>query len=295
MIKILFIGCVESSYMLLRRLLEEKKNVVGVITKREQGINSDFCDLAPLCEDYSIPVCFVKNVNDEEARLFIESQEPDIGYCFGWSQLIKDEVIEMFPKGIVGFHPAALPCNRGRHPIIWALALGLPETASSFFMIDPGTDEGDIVSQRRIEITYEDNARTLYNKIMDVALDQEVKLTNEIEQNHLVRIKQNPNDGNTWRKRGKSDGQIDWRMSTNAIYNLVRSLTKPYVGAHFVFKDEEYKVWKAEEVRLTGYDNIEPGKVLRIHSNNSVDIKVSDGAIRLVDYEHAPIKEGDYL
>ncbi|MFQ8877714.1 MAG: hypothetical protein ACLR7N_03875 [Roseburia hominis] len=42
--------------------------------------------------------------------------------------------------------------------------------------------------------------------------------------------------GNVWRKRGKRDGEIDWRMSSRAIYNLVRALTKPYVGAHFVYR-----------------------------------------------------------
>jgi len=37
------------------------------------------------------------------------------------------------PLGVVGFHPAALPANRGRHPLIWALFLGLKKTASTFF------------------------------------------------------------------------------------------------------------------------------------------------------------------
>ena len=35
--------------------------------------------------------------------------------------------------GVLGFHPSELPKNRGRHPLIWALALGLKKSASTFF------------------------------------------------------------------------------------------------------------------------------------------------------------------
>ena len=43
-------------------------------------------------------------------------------------------------------------------------------------MINAEADEGDIVSQRSIEITYEDDSRTLFDKIMAVDLNQEVEL-----------------------------------------------------------------------------------------------------------------------
>lgn len=71
--------------------------------------------------------------------------------------------------GVIGFHPAALPNNRGRHPIIWALALGLNETASTFFKMDEGADTGDIVSQVKIPICESDYAADLYENIMCAA------------------------------------------------------------------------------------------------------------------------------
>ncbi len=295
MLSILFIGCVESSYRLLSELIANHKNVVGVITKEESKFNSDFCDITPLCEANSIPYRFVHNVNDDDSLDFIKSVAADICFCFGWSQLLKEDLIGLFPKGVVGFHPAALPNNRGRHPLIWALALGLEETASSFFMINSGADEGDIVSQRRIEIEYEDDARTLYDKVMDVASKQEIEIVEAFDRNTLTRIKQNTEEGNSWRKRGKADGLIDWRMSGRAIYNLVRSLTRPYVGAHFVYGENEYKVWKVKEIELAGKKNIEPGKVLSVNIDGTIDVKVADGAIRLVDYDKPQLNEGDYI
>ncbi len=293
--RILFIGCVESSQRLLLKLIEKEKNVVGVITRERSNFNADFVDLMPLCKEHEIPCHYVNNVNDEDSIEFIRSLSPDIGYCFGWSQLLKEELLQMFPRGVVGFHPAALPNNRGRHPIIWALALGLQETASSFFMMNVGADEGEIVSQRKIEISYYDDAKTLYDKILNEAEEQEIEFTEAYETGTIQFIPQSPQEGNSWRKRGKEDGRIDWRMSGRSIYNLVRSLTRPYVGAHFVYQGQDHKVWKVMELQLDGQENIEPGKVLDVHEDGTIDVKVADGAVRLMDFEQLQIQKGEYI
>ena len=293
--KILFIGCVESSYRLLETLLKNQKDVSGVITKGKSDFNSDFCDLIPLCKRYQIPYQCVKNVNDADSISFIHEVKPDICFCFGWSQLLKDNLIGLFPMGAVGFHPAALPYNKGRHPLIWALALGLEKTASSFFMLNVEADKGDIVSQRSVEITYEDNARTLYDKVMAVAIEQEIELVNAFEDGTVSCIPQSGEKGNSWRKRGKADGTVDWRMSSRNIYNLVRSLTKPYIGAHFVYDGKEYKVWKVQEIDTPDMQNFEPGKVIAVNTGGTIDIKVGDGGIRLLEFDAFEIKTGDYI
>ncbi len=53
--RILFTGCVESSFRLLEKLIQEGKDVAGVITKRKSAFNDDFHDLYPLCEKHGIP------------------------------------------------------------------------------------------------------------------------------------------------------------------------------------------------------------------------------------------------
>ena len=275
--RILFIGCVMSSHVFLETLIKTKINIVGVITKSESAFNSDFKDLTPLCRENNIPCICVKNTNDNEVIHFIKEMNPDIGYCLGWSQLIKQEVIELFPMGMVGYHPTALPYNRGRHPIIWALALGLERTASSFFMMEKGADTGDIISQRDVDITYEDNAKTLMDKLLVCGAEQIVEITEDFERGTIKRIVQKESESNFWRKREKKDGCIDWRMSSRTIYNLVRSLTKPYVGAHFLMNDKEVKVWSVREIicKTGQYDNIEPGKIINV-TDNSFVVKAGD-------------------
>ncbi len=293
--RVLFIGCVESSYRLLERLIIEKIEVVGVLTKEKSLFNSDYRDLRPLCCKASIPCHFIEDVNDDESIRVIQTMRPDLGLCFGWSQLLKENVIRMFPKGVVGFHPAALPKNRGRHPLIWALVLGMEETASTFFFINSGADEGDIISQRFIPISYDDDAQTLYDKVLSVAVKQEIEVIDAIKKETINITRQDIKQGNSWRKREKADGIIDWRMSSRGIYNLVRGLTRPYVGACFEYKGYTYSVWKCEEIKVYGYENYEPGKVIAVDSDGSMDVKVGEGGIRLIDYDKIDINVGEYI
>lgn len=293
--RIVFIGCVMSSEEFLNRLLLEGKNVVGVITKQKSDFNSDFVDLKRLCEENGMDYFYTTNVNGEDVKNYIKEKKPDLILCLGWSQLLDKEVLEIPKIGCIGFHPAELPYNRGRHPLIWALALGLNKTASTLFFMDQYADSGDIISQEEIRIDYQDDAMSLYHKVMECAKEQLIESLKRIENGELQVISQRKEKGNSWRKRGKEDGKIDWRMSSRNIYNLVRALTKPYVGAHFVYRGKEYKVWKVKEVFDKGYENMEPGKVIKKLENGHVFIKTGDNLIEMIEYDKAVLMVGEYL
>lgn len=293
--KCILIGCVKSSEVFLKKMISMKVNIVGVITKKKSDYNSDFVDLSYLCLENNIDVLYCENVNDCYVLDFIKQREIDVIFCFGWSQLLSADILEAAKYGGIGFHPAALPKNRGHHPIIWALALGLERTSSSFFLMDCSADTGKLLSVKDVVIDYKDDACSLYNKILNIAVYQ----LQELLENFVVMYEnatvQNLQEGNTWRKRSVEDGRIDWRMSSKSIYNLVRALTKPYPGAHFVYKNQIIKVWKVKEVISKDYTNIEPGKVLHSTVQGTFIVKTGDNLIEVLDYDNCIIEEGNYL
>ncbi|RAP34030.1 formyl transferase [Candidatus Marinamargulisbacteria bacterium SCGC AG-410-N11] len=295
--KIIFIGTVKSSYKKLALLCKLNANIVGVITKKESLFNADFQDLTPLCKKNNIPFIFSNtSVNDSYILNWVKEKSPDIIFCFGWSEIIKKDLLDIPKIGIIGYHPAALPQNRGRHPLIWALVLGLKETASTFFFMDQGADSGDILSQEKIHIIYSDNADSLYEKVTQTALNQITYFLPKLKNKTFDRIPQNHSKSNYWRKRGMRDGQIDFRMHSDIIYNLVRGLTTPYVGAHIVLLNKEIKIWKVKEVK-NNKKNIEPGKVLDVNSkNNTFIVKSGTHSIEILKHEFETLpKIGDYL
>ena len=292
--KILFIGTVEFSKIALQKLIELNAQVVGVCTKEKSEFNSDFADLRPLCEKNKIPFKYANDINSKDDCQWIKSLNPDIIFCFGWSNLLKKDILTLAPMGVLGFHPSKLPKNRGRHPLIWALALGLKKSASTFFFMDEGIDSGEILSQKDFDILSTDDAQILYDKFVNIALLQIEEFLPQLEKKTYQTIKQNDEVSNIWRKRAKIDGQIDFRMGSRAIYNLVRALTKPYVGAHINYKDKEIIVWKVEIIENEQH-NIESGKVLDI-SEDKILVKTYDGAIKITHHEFKKLPNvGEYL
>lgn len=295
--KIVFIGCVEFSYCALECLLAVNGvEIAGIITREESVINADFRSLKVIAEQRQIPYLIVNGNEQEKILGWISKVGPDVIYCFGWSYLLSKEILCSVPLGVIGYHPAALPKNRGRHPIIWALALGLKETASTFFFMDEGADSGDIINQRAIIINEYDDAAMLYKKVTSAALEQIPQFTLQLMSGKYERIKQDHDKANYWRKRNRNDGCIDWRMTAASIYNLVRALGKPYVGAHCLYKDKEVKIWKAELANIEGnFANIEPGKVIKC-DGNLIYVKCGEDLVKIVDHEFAEIpREGCYL
>ena len=293
--RLLFIGCVKSSALFLNKLIEVNAEIVGVITKSESKFNADFVDLGEICRDQSIDYLYVCNINDPVSKDYIKEKNADLILCLGWSQILDDEILKMPKMGCVGFHPAQLPFNRGRHPLIWALALGLERTASTLFLMDATADTGKIISQKYVEIDYVDDAASLYDKVMKVAVDQLIEVVQAFENNTIKMVSQSAEEGNAWRKRGKADGEIDWRMSSRSIYNLVRALAKPYVGAHFIYHDREYKVWCVKEVFEKGYENIEPGKIIKVISDQNFIVKAGDNLIEVTVCDKIQLTSGEYL
>jgi methionyl-tRNA formyltransferase len=83
-------------------------------------------------------------------------------------------------------------------------------------------------------------------------------------------------------------------MSARSIHNLIRALTKPYVGAHFNYREREIKVWKSD-APLEAAANIEPGKIIAVGIDGVV-VKCGEQAIRLLRTEPAFMPDvGEYL
>lgn len=281
--KIIFIGTVQFSFYTLNKLFDLNATIAGIVTQKASSFNSDYADLTPLAAKHNVPIHYTENINSVDSISWIKSQNPDIIFCFGWSNLLKTEILNLCSMGVVGYHPALLPMNRGRHPIIWALALGLKETGSTFFFMDKGADSGPILNQKKIDIIDTDDAHNLYDKIVSSSLLQIEEFLPALQNNTYAVSHQDQAKANYWRKRGKSDGIIDWRMSSKTIYNLVRALTKPYVGAHAEFDGKEIKIWKVEVINENPI-NAEPGKVISVE-DNSIYVRSADGIVRIVDHE----------
>ena len=296
--KIIFIGSVLFSSKILEKIIKMKINIDLVICKKKSPYNSDFFDLSKICIKNNINFKFINDINSTTSLKVIKNTYPDIILCFGWSQILKDKILSIPKNGVIGYHPSLLPFNRGCHPIIWALALGLKKTGSTFFWMNKKIDDGEIISQKKINITDNDNSNSLYKKIITTSLNQISNFLPKIYVNKSIKFnfKKNntPTFPNYWRKRKFLDGQIDWRMNSENIYNLIRSLSKPYVGSHFIYNGNIIKVWDSMK-KKTSLNNYIPGQIIKIN-HKFIEIKCGKGSIIIKrTKELNNLKEKDYI
>ena len=116
---------------------------------------------------------FILNQLIPETFKWIKKLNPDLILCIGWSEIIKTKILRLPRYGVFGYHPAKLPYNKGRHPIIWSLVLGLKETASTFIKLDKGVDTGAILDQKIIKIPQKYTSQDLYDKLIKISKIQQ--------------------------------------------------------------------------------------------------------------------------
>ena len=279
--KILFIGTVFFSKSILDVILRSKNQIVGAIGKKNNNFNSDYFDIVKYSKARNIQSIYSKNINSKQTAKWIRKKNPDLIFCIGWNNLLKKHILKIAPKGVIGYHPSDLPLNRGRHPIIWSIALGLKKIGSTFYFMDKKADNGKIISKKILKIKKNINSDLLYNDLTRTSKKQVKKILISFSKGNIKSLKQKSIKPNFWRKRNFDDGKIDWRMSAFNIQNLINALNKPYPGAHFIFKNKKYIVWKSQIIK-NKLKNIEPGKIIKILNKNPI-VKCGEDSIKLLN------------
>lgn len=298
--RVLFIGATRFSEQCLRELMEQGADVVAVITVDESRANfhADFADLEAVTAPHGIPIHRVSNINSPENVDLIRSLAPDLIFVLGWSQLISSKILTIPPRGCIGSHPSLLPRNRGRHPLVWALVEGLTDTGLTLFYLDEHCDSGDIVWQRSFPITLEDDAGSLYEKITALGREAIREILPQLGRGTAARIPQDHRLATYWRKRGEKDGEIHWSALTMTTYNLIRALTRPYVGAHTHLGGKKMVIWRSrlpQEQTPPAAIALPPGTVFVVAGNAEFRVRTGDGHLTIVDCklpEGADIRAG---
>jgi len=289
-LRIVFVGAVRFSEHCLREVFRCGGNVVSVFTlpPERAARHSDYVDLGPVAQAHGVPAVHLRERISAEANVSrVRDLSPDVIMVLGWSELISSDLISIPRIGCIGSHPALLPRNRGRHPLIWALVNGLKESGLTFFFIDEGTDTGDILWQKPFPITQDDDAGTLYKKIEDLAAEAIETFLPQLAGEAYPREKQDDQYATYLRKRTAEDGEIKWTETPATIFNLVRALTHPYPGAHTFLRNTKVRVWQCalpDADHLCGLDS-DCGEVLFAEGGCLHVAAGERGVVVITDYE----------
>ncbi len=232
--RVVFMGTPEFAVTILDRIIQEGHEVAGVVTTPDKpagrGQRMHISDVKKYALEHNLFLMQPEKMKDETFVAQLQSLNADVFVVVAFRMLPK-VVYSMPPKGTFNVHASLLPQYRGAAPIQWAVINGETKTGVTTFLLDEHTDTGAILRQSAVEITREDTAGTLHDKLMYAGADIAVETLRDLEsgnytplpQAEIAELKPAP-------KIFKEDMLIRWDDSAENIYNKIRGLS-PYPAA----------------------------------------------------------------
>jgi len=233
------IGCIG-----IRALLQNGFQIAAVFTHKDDSQeNIWFESVAALAASHNIPVFAPDDINHPIWIKKIRELAPDILFSFYYRNIIKPAILEIPPKGCLNLHGSLLPKYRGRSPINWAILKGEKQSGATLHYMTPRPDDGDIVCQTNVDISENDTARTVFDKVISASEKMLTDILPKIKAGTAPGIPQDHNQATYYGGRRPQDGEIDWNTANTEIKNLVRAVTHPYPGAFSFIGNRKCFIW----------------------------------------------------
>jgi methionyl-tRNA formyltransferase len=155
--------------------------------KHDTGIVQQdlFPDSTEMKYTKDVPTIEVANINEQKAIEFISGQKPDIIAVCGTS-VIKPDVFNLSRIGTINIHCGITPEYRSADPIFWALYNNEPDKVGvTIHFVDEGIDTGNIIYQKAVGVTGDDNLSTLYIKCIKAGAELMVNAIDDLEKGEV--------------------------------------------------------------------------------------------------------------
>lgn len=270
----------------------ERHDVVGIVgpdTTTPAG-PPGYDSFHNLASRHDIPVLATGQLSEPETLERLESVDPDVCLCAGWTEIIFQDVLNVPNETFLGIHASTLPQNRGGAPVNWAIIHDKSEVGLSLFEFVPEVDDGDVFAQTTVPIEPRDNIRTVYQRVTVAARELATETLAEIATGEAEPTPQDRSKATYLPQRKPEDGIVDWARPASAIVNWVRALTDPYPGAFTFYSGQRVTVWSAE--RATARSEAAPGTITAVEDGAGVVVAAGDGAVRLEQIQFADEPRG---
>ena len=246
--RIIFMGYHNIGYACLEALIELSRElgdeIVAVVTHADDPKeNIWFASVRQLAFDNYLPVYQPADPNDPAFVAAMQALQPDWLFSCYYRHMLKQPLLNLPRLGALNLHGSLLPRYRGRVPVNWVLVFGETETGVTLHYMEAKADRGDIVAQRRVPITPEDTAVTLFAQMTAAAGTLFRETYPLLRTGQAPRRPQDHAQASYCGGRTPADGKIDWTQPATAVYNLMRAVTHPYPGAFTTLAGRKLYIW----------------------------------------------------
>ena len=152
--KILFMGTPDIAVSMLKQILADGYDVIGVVTQpdkkagRKQELKMS--EVKQCALQHNIPVYQPVRIKDDYKDLMMLGADLIVTCAYG--QFIPSELLEAPTYGSINVHASLLPKLRGGAPIHKAIIYGEKETGMSIMRMVKAMDAGAVMAQCKVRI-----------------------------------------------------------------------------------------------------------------------------------------------
>ncbi|KLV28251.1 methionyl-tRNA formyltransferase [Niallia circulans] len=294
MTKVVFMGTPDFSVPVLQRLLEEKYEVIAVVTQPDRPVGRKKVLTPPPVKvealKHDIPVYQPEKIRQSDELKAIISLNPDIIVTAAFGQILPKELLDAPKFGCVNVHASLLPELRGGAPIHYSILQGKEKTGITIMYMAEKLDAGDIISVAEVEIEEEDTVGTLHDKLSRVGSDLLAETLPKLLAGEITPIPQKDEEATFAPNLKRADELIDWSVSGEEIYNKIRGLN-PWPVAFTLYQGKVMKVWAGKKVAKKR--DASPGTIVDITDHGPIVATGNDTYIQLTEVQPAGKKKMD--
>lgn len=278
--KIIFMGTPDFSAVVFEKL-NSVYPVSAVVTGVDKPVGRKMvltpCPLKVAAMNVGVPVLQYERVSRQGIE-DIEALEPDLVITAAFGQILSDRFLAIPKHGVINVHASLLPKHRGASPIQSAMLAGDKVTGITIMKTVKEVDAGDMLLKREIEISPEDYADTLFDKMAVIGGEAVVEAVRLIESGEAVFTPQNHDEASHCIKITKAEGQIDFNKDGVALRNFVHAMN-PWPSAYTFVGGKQLKV--IDLIPVEDDSDVETGTVIYADRQHGIVVKCADGAVRL--------------
>ena len=297
--RIVFMGTPDFASASLKKLIDEKFDVVGVFTQpdKPKGRGMELCasPVKELALENGLPVFQPVKMRDGTALAQIKALEPDILVVVAYGRILPDDILAVPKYGAINVHGSLLPKYRGAAPIQWAVRNGDKITGVTTMYLASEMDTGDIIYTAETEIGEYETSGELFDRLKDMGAELLVKTLRDIDAGIAPRAPQDHSKASYVTMLDKSICPIDWNKTPREVLKHIYGL-QPWPVATMELEGKTVRVFAAKYT--DGKTEKVPGAVVST-DKGGLQIACADGETLLITELQAPGKKRmgaeDYL
>jgi methionyl-tRNA formyltransferase len=251
-VRVVYLGTPAAAVPPLEALLASAHQVVAVVTRPDrprdhQGGAPSPSPVKRAADAAGLPVLQPPRGRDPDLPGQLARFGADAGVACAFGYLLPDEVLAVFPGGVVNLHFSLLPAYRGPAPVQRALLDGVAVTGVTTFVIDSGMDTGPLLLAAEVPIHPDEDAGALTGRLAKVGAELVVETLDALAAGQIQPRPQPEAGVSLAPKIRPEEARLDFTRPAAWLANAVRAFT-PAPGAWTTLRGRRLKLSKAVPV-----------------------------------------------